>query len=134
MFPKTKAGVPAKIAVSAELAESARKLLAHGGVPKGKNGRGWKSAVHDACEAADVKAGRVPAKYLDGDGKVRAELHDEVRDKHVKLFHPGWARRTVRTYASNKGASGPESDAFLGTPSAPARSTTTGACRTRSRR
>ena len=115
MFPKTKAGVPSWIAVSAEVAESAHKLLEHGGVPKGKNGRGWESAIHDACEAADVKAGRVPKKYLDRDGKIRADKRNEVlREKHIKLFHPGWARRTVRTYAGNKGASGPECDAFLG--------------------
>ena len=70
-----------------------------------------------SCIVADAKTGVLPREYLDAAGKLR----DDVRAKAVakarelrRLFHVGAARRTVRTYAGNKGASDPESDAFLG--------------------
>jgi hypothetical protein len=49
---------------SAEVAEVARKLLAHGFVPVGEGAKGWPNAIHEACLAADIKAGRVPAVAL----------------------------------------------------------------------
>lgn len=127
-LPLTKAGVPAWVPVSAEAAESARKLLAQGSVPPGKNGKGWAETIHDACEAADIKAGRVPAAVLReyeracegaASDRKRAELRAALRKKWLKpaedsgLFHLGWARRTVRTFAGNKGFA-PYCDDFLG--------------------
>jgi hypothetical protein len=96
-FPSTKAGVPAWIAVSAEVQESARHLLEHGAIPPGAGGKGWEHAIHDACEAADAKAGRVPEKYIDADGRLRPEMRDEAREKGaVRLFHPGWGLHSPR--------------------------------------
>jgi hypothetical protein len=127
-LPLTKAGVPAWVPVSAEVGESARKLLALGNVPSGKQGKGWSEAIHAGCEAADIKAGRVPAVVLRelekasaavrSDGQ-RALLRAAFRKKWLKpaeesgLFHLGWARRTVRTFAGNKGFA-PFCDDFLG--------------------
>jgi hypothetical protein len=97
-LPLTKAGVPAWVPVSAEVAESARKLLALGNVPSGKAGKGWSDVLHAACEAADIKAGRVPVVVLRELEKASAAV---------------WARRTVRTFAGNKGFA-PFCDDFLG--------------------
>jgi hypothetical protein len=101
-LPLTKAGVPARVPVSAEVAESACKLLAHGVVPQGKFGKGWSETIHDACEAADIKSGRVPAVVVREYEKAcerarserkRAELRAAFRRKWLKpaessgLFH-----------------------------------------------
>jgi hypothetical protein len=118
-LPMTKSGVPAWVAVSAEVAESARKLRALGGIPPGRMGRGWEAAIHDACEAADYKAGRIDPKAwatyqsdlaaAGNDAKADA-IRSAFRRDHLQpkpgsgLFHAGWARRTVRTYAGNKGS------------------------------
>jgi hypothetical protein len=104
-----------------------RKLLAHGSVPVGKFGKGWPDAVLDACEAADVRAGRVPAVALREHEKACERARDterrglcaSFRKKWLQpkessgLFHVGWARRTVRTFAGNKGFA-PYCDDFLG--------------------
>ncbi len=127
-LPLTKSGVPAWVPVSAEVAEAARKLLAHGFVPLGEGAKGWPHAIYEACEAADIKAGRVPAvalrEYVKARESARSDRERAVvraafRKKWLKaaegsgLFHLGWARRTVRTFAGNKGFA-PYCDDFLG--------------------
>jgi hypothetical protein len=130
-LPMTKAGVPAWVAVSAEVAESARKLRALGSIPAGRNGRGWRGweeAIQDACEAADYKAGRIDPKAWQSYQSELAAVSNEskadvirqaFRREHLQpqpgsgLFHAGWARRTVRTYAGAMGYE-PFCDDFLG--------------------
>lgn len=128
VVPLTKAGVPAWVPVSEQVAAAARALRKLGGIPPGRDGKGWEMAVADACEAADFKAGRSePDSWAAYQSALAAEASERQKDRirakwraaNLKptptsgVFHLGWARRTLRTFASHKGF-GHLVDAFQG--------------------
>lgn len=100
-LPLTKAGVSAWVAVSAAVAESARKLRVAGGVPPSRDGKGWETALYDACEAADLEAGRLaPTAWRMYQAELAGAEPQAIPTSG--LFQLGWARRTLRTFASSK--------------------------------